>query len=105
LQDLFSPLMLKIDIDVWRFSTLFTDKARKKKVDLIWIHRGNAETEAHHRISRGTPSLAEYAPTASEADDVIATLTGRALVTGGEVFIVTGDRDAFQLVNDQVTVL
>jgi DNA polymerase-1 len=40
-----------------------------------------------------------------EADDVIATLTGRALVAGGEVFIVTGDRDAFQLVNDQVTVL
>ena len=40
-----------------------------------------------------------------EADDVIATLTGRALVAGGEVFIVTGDRDAFQLVTDQVTVL
>ena len=40
-----------------------------------------------------------------EADDVIATLTVRAMDTGGEVFIVTGDRDAFQLVNEQVTVL
>ncbi|MDA3021752.1 MAG: DNA polymerase I [Actinomycetota bacterium] len=40
-----------------------------------------------------------------EADDVIATLTGRALTAGGEVFIVTGDRDAFALVTPEVTVL
>ncbi|MSO27940.1 MAG: DNA polymerase I, partial [Candidatus Nanopelagicales bacterium] len=40
-----------------------------------------------------------------EADDVIATMTGRALQVGGEVFIVTGDRDAFQLVTAEVTVL
>ena len=40
-----------------------------------------------------------------EADDVIATITGRALASGGEVLIVTGDRDAFQLVTEQVTVL
>jgi DNA polymerase-1 len=40
-----------------------------------------------------------------EADDVIATLTGRALRAGGEVFIVTGDRDAFALVAPEVTVL
>jgi hypothetical protein len=64
--------MLKVDIDIWRLSALFADKARKQKVDLIRIHGGNAETEAHHRIGRGTPSLAEYAPTASEGDDVIA---------------------------------
>lgn len=40
-----------------------------------------------------------------EADDVIATLTKRALSADGEVLIVTGDRDAFQLVNAEVTVL
>lgn len=40
-----------------------------------------------------------------EADDVIATITGQAVSAGGEVFIVTGDRDAFQLVSDEVTVL
>ncbi|MBX6354302.1 MAG: DNA polymerase I [Micromonosporaceae bacterium] len=40
-----------------------------------------------------------------EADDVIATLAGRARAEGMDVLICTGDRDAFQLVNDRVTVL
>jgi DNA polymerase-1 len=40
-----------------------------------------------------------------EADDVIATLTTQAEALGFDVRIVTGDRDAFQLVDDHVTVL
>lgn len=40
-----------------------------------------------------------------EADDVIATLTKQATAEGFKVSIVTGDRDALQLVNDDVTVL
>jgi DNA polymerase-1 len=42
-----------------------------------------------------------------EADDVLATLTTEALEVAGidEVLICSGDRDAFQLVNDKVTVL
>jgi DNA polymerase-1 len=40
-----------------------------------------------------------------EADDVIATITKRAEKEGAEVFICTGDRDSFQLVNDKTTVL
>ncbi|HEU5241493.1 MAG TPA: DNA polymerase I, partial [Ornithinibacter sp.] len=40
-----------------------------------------------------------------EADDVIATLTRRAVEQGHEVVICTGDRDAFQLVSDRVTLL
>ena len=40
-----------------------------------------------------------------EADDVIATLTHRAVEQGAEVVICTGDRDAFQLVSDQVTLI
>jgi DNA polymerase-1 len=40
-----------------------------------------------------------------EADDLIATITTAAAAEGFDVFIVTGDRDAFQLVSDQVTVL
>jgi DNA polymerase-1 len=35
-----------------------------------------------------------------EADDVIATLTKRAVHDGIEVMVVTGDRDAYQLVDD-----
>ena len=40
-----------------------------------------------------------------EADDVIATLTRQAVAEGHEVVICTGDRDAFQLVSDRVTLL
>ena len=40
-----------------------------------------------------------------EADDVIATITTRAVAEGMTTLICTGDRDALQLVNDQVTVL
>ncbi len=40
-----------------------------------------------------------------EADDVIGTLATRAAEGGFEVLICTGDRDAFQLVSDSVTVL
>ncbi|MBX6766431.1 MAG: DNA polymerase I, partial [Actinomadura rubrobrunea] len=40
-----------------------------------------------------------------EADDIIATLAAQATAAGMETLVVTGDRDAFQLVNDHVTVL
>ena len=40
-----------------------------------------------------------------EADDVIATLTTQATAQGMDVVICTGDRDAFQLVTDKVTLL
>lgn len=40
-----------------------------------------------------------------EADDVIATLATQAEEAGFEVLIVTGDRDSFQLITDNVTVL
>jgi DNA polymerase I len=40
-----------------------------------------------------------------EADDIIATLTSQAHEQGMDVAIITGDRDAFQLVADDVTVL
>jgi DNA polymerase I len=40
-----------------------------------------------------------------EADDVIATLTAQGRAAGMQVLICSGDRDAFQLVTDGVTVL
>ncbi|GLZ36735.1 DNA polymerase I [Actinokineospora sp. NBRC 105648] len=40
-----------------------------------------------------------------EADDLIATLTTQATAEGYQVAICTGDRDALQLVTDEVTVL
>jgi DNA polymerase-1 len=40
-----------------------------------------------------------------EADDIIATLATQAAAEDMDVVIVTGDRDAFQLISDRVTVL
>jgi DNA polymerase-1 len=40
-----------------------------------------------------------------EADDIIATLVTRALAEDYEVLVLTGDRDAFQLVTERSTVL
>ncbi len=40
-----------------------------------------------------------------EADDVLATVADRAIGEGFHAYIVTGDRDAMQLVSDELTVL
>ncbi len=40
-----------------------------------------------------------------EADDIIATLAWQARDAGMQVGVITGDRDAFQLVGDDITVL
>ncbi|HEY3480702.1 MAG TPA: 5'-3' exonuclease H3TH domain-containing protein, partial [Streptomyces sp.] len=50
-------------------------------------------------------SVSRFAVDGFEADDVIATLATQAEALGYEVLIVTGDRDAFQLVTENVTVL
>jgi DNA polymerase-1 len=46
-----------------------------------------------------------FAVESYEADDIIATLATRAEAQGYRVLVTTGDRDAFQLVSDNVTVL
>jgi DNA polymerase-1 len=40
-----------------------------------------------------------------EADDLIASLSERAIAAGWNVLLVTGDRDAFQLIDPQLKVL
>ncbi len=49
--------------------------------------------------------LVELSREGYEADDVIATLARAAVAEGMEVLIISGDRDTFQLVSDDVTVL
>lgn len=49
--------------------------------------------------------IREYSLEGFEADDLIATITKQAVADGFEVLICTGDRDSFQLVKDDVTVL
>ncbi len=53
----------------------------------------------------GTMNVPVIEKAGFEADDVLATLVTRAVVAGMDVFVVTGDRDAFQLVGEHVTVL
>ncbi|MFE9749254.1 DNA polymerase I [Saccharothrix saharensis] len=53
----------------------------------------------------GTLNIPVLSKANFEADDLIATLTTQATALGFQVLICTGDRDALQLVTDQVTVL
>ena len=53
------------------------------------------------RISK----MAIFEKAGYEADDVIGTLAKQGEKEGYQVFIITGDKDAFQLVNDRVKIL
>lgn len=50
-------------------------------------------------------NINEYSLEGFEADDLLATISKAAVKDGFEVSICTGDRDSFQLVNEQITVL
>ncbi|MCX5046500.1 DNA polymerase I [Aldersonia sp. NBC_00410] len=64
--------------------------------------RGQVDITKDVLGAMGIPVMAEAG---FEADDIIATITTQAVPLGYRVLIVTGDRDAIQLVNDNVTVL
>ena len=50
-------------------------------------------------------NIKRFALEGYEADDILATLSTRAVAEGFEVLICTGDRDSFQLVTSDITVL
>jgi DNA polymerase I len=64
--------------------------------------RGQIEITKEVLVALGITVLAEAG---FEADDLIATLATQAENEGYRVLVVTGDRDALQLVSDDVTVL
>ncbi|WP_187683902.1 DNA polymerase I [Nocardia wallacei] len=64
--------------------------------------RGQVEITQEVLAALGIPTMALEG---YEADDIIATLATQAVPEGFRVLIVTGDRDALQLVNSDVTVL
>jgi DNA polymerase-1 len=57
-----------------------------------------------HELVKGF-GISQFEIEGYEADDIIATITKRAEKEGAEVLICTGDRDSFQLVTRQTTVL
>src|SRR3954464_5486963 len=72
---------------------------RPRKPDLL------AEQYPHIQPMVEAFGYTNYAVEGFEADDVIATLAEQAKAAGIPVTIVTGDRDAFQLVGDGVRVM
>jgi DNA polymerase I len=64
--------------------------------------RGQIDITKEVLVALGITVLAEPG---FEADDIIATLATQAENEGYQVLVVTGDRDALQLVSDDVTVL
>ncbi|MDP9165978.1 MAG: DNA polymerase I [Actinomycetota bacterium] len=64
--------------------------------------RGQIDITKEVLVALGITALAEPG---FEADDIIATLATQAEAEGYRVLVVTGDRDALQLVSNDVTVL
>ncbi|UVO12290.1 DNA polymerase I [Mycobacterium sp. SVM_VP21] len=64
--------------------------------------RGQIDITKEVLVALGITTLSEPG---FEADDLIATLATQADAEGYRVLVVTGDRDALQLVNENVTVL
>jgi DNA polymerase-1 len=98
------PTHLAVAFDVsrktWRFDEFPEYKATRSKTPDEF--RSQVELIGELLDSM---SVKRFAVDGFEADDVIATLATQAETLGYEVLIVTGDRDAFQLVSDHVTVL
>lgn len=77
-------------------------------------YKANRPEEMPEELSTQWPYIREglesleipiYELAGFEADDVIGTLAKKAAKEGQSVLILTGDRDAFQLINDKIKVL
>ncbi|MET8474702.1 DNA polymerase I [Streptomyces sp. NPDC006422] len=84
----------------WRSAEFAEYKANRSKTPDEF--KGQVELIGELLDAMHTP---RFAVDGFEADDVIATLATQAEAAGFEVLIVTGDRDSFQLVTENVTVL
>ncbi|AEW93503.1 MULTISPECIES: DNA polymerase I [Streptomycetaceae] len=98
------PTHLAVAFDVsrktWRFDEYPEYKATRSKTPDEF--RSQVELIGELLDAMRVP---RFAVEGYEADDVIATLASQAEAAGYEVLIVTGDRDALQLVSEHVTVL
>lgn len=99
-----APTHLAVAFDVsrvtWRSERFAEYKATRSKTPDEF--KGQVEQIGELLDAMG---VRRFAVPGFEADDVIATLATQAADEGFEVSIVTGDRDCFQLVTEQVTVL
>ncbi|MCK4423344.1 MAG: DNA polymerase I, partial [Candidatus Omnitrophica bacterium] len=113
---------------VYGFITTLNKLIKEKKPDLLAVcfdskgltfrHEEYSEYKAHRKpmpedlVSQlplikeaiGAYSICSFEKTGFEADDIIATLAVQGDKRGMEVYIVTADKDALQLVNDNIKV-
>jgi len=73
-------------------------------------HRPETPNELRHQFGLAKEVLESldvpvYEKEGFEADDILATAAKKAEEAGNEVLVVTGDRDAFQLISDHVKVM
>ncbi|MEV1021569.1 DNA polymerase I [Streptomyces sp. NPDC050264] len=99
-----APTHFAVAFDVsrktWRSEEFTEYKANRSKTPDEF--KGQVELIGELLDAMHTP---RFAVDGFEADDVIATLATQAEAEGFDVLIVTGDRDSFQLVSENVTVL
>jgi DNA polymerase I len=99
-----NPTHVAVAFDLSRFSfrtRIYPEyKATRGDTPEEFIGQVPLLQEALHAMGVATLTKEDY-----EADDILATLATTAAQEGFSVLVVSGDRDTFQLVNPQVTVL
>jgi len=100
----FKPTHIAVAFDISRYSFRTREypeyKGTRNETPPEFIGQVPLLEEALHAMSITTLSKEDY-----EADDILATLAVQGVRDGYSVFVVSGDRDAIQLVNDDVTLL
>ena len=91
LNDLVAPLVLEVDVDIWRFATFLRDETLEKHIDDIGSDIGDADAKADDRIGGGAAALAE---------DVLRTGEFHDLVDGEEIAGVVELFDDAELMPD-----
>jgi len=97
-----SHLAIAFDISRYSFRTkIYPDyKATRGETPPEFVGQVPLLQEALHAMNIPTLQKEDY-----EADDIIATLAYQGSQAGFRVLVVSGDRDTFQLIDDNVTVL
>jgi DNA polymerase-1 len=98
------PTHLAVAFDISRFSFRTREypeyKGTRSETPVEFVGQIPLLQEALHAMGITTITKEDF-----EADDILATLAVRGRADGYRVLIVSGDRDAIQMVNDDVTLL
>jgi DNA polymerase-1 len=98
------PTHLAVAFDISRYSFRTREypeyKGTRSETPPEFVGQIPLLQEALHAMGITTITKEDF-----EADDILATLASRGSAGGYKVYVVSGDRDAIQMVNDDVTLL